>query len=103
MDGIKFLRNILDKGINNMDGIKFLRNILDKGINIPLIMFTTVRTCDKCPLSKRNTCSKYKQASIYCNQGQWKFCGIYKFYVKERVEMEKIEFPPVNQSGLIQV
>ena len=95
MDGIKFLRNILDKGINNMDGIKFLRNILDKGINIPLIMFTMVRKCDKCPLSERNTCSKYKQASIYCTQGQWKFCGIYKYYVKERIEMEKIEFPPV--------
>jgi hypothetical protein len=86
-----------------MDGIKLLRTMLDKGTIIPLIMFTTIRKCDKCPLSKRNTCSKYKQASIYCNQGQWKFCGIYKFYAKERIELEKIEFPPANRSGLIQI
>ena len=86
-----------------MDGIKFLRTILDKGINIPLIMVIAVIKCEKCPLSKRNACSRYKQTSIYCNQGQWMFCGIYKFYVKERMELEKIEFPPANQSGLIQV
>ena len=86
-----------------MNSIKFLRTILDKGISVSLTMFTTVRKCDKCPLSKRNTCSKYEQASIYCNQGQWKFCGIYKFYVKERIELERVEFPPANQSGLIQI
>ena len=86
-----------------MDGIKFLKTIHDKGMTIPLIMLTTIKKYDKCPLSKRNTCSKYKQTSIYCNQGQWEFCGIYKFYAKERIELEKIELPPAKQSGLIQI
>jgi hypothetical protein len=86
-----------------MDGIKLLRTILDKGTIIPLSIPQTIRNYEKCPLSKRNACSRYKQASTYCNQGQWKFCGIYKFYVKEKIELEKIEFPPANQSGLIQI
>ena len=86
-----------------MDGIKFLRTILDKGINIPFITLTMAGKCDKCPVHKQNACSKYEEASIYCNKGQWEFCGIYKFYVKERIEFEKIEFPPANQSGSIQI
>lgn len=85
-----------------MDGIKLLRTILEKGTVVPLIMSTALGKCEKCPLSKRNICSKYKQASIYCDQGQWMFCGIYKLYVKERIELDKIEYPPANQSGVIQ-
>jgi hypothetical protein len=86
-----------------MDGIKILRNILDKGIIIPLNEFTTARKCDKCPLSKQNCCLNYKKTCIYCNHGQWMYCGNYKFYVKKRIELEKIEAPPTNRSGLIQI
>jgi hypothetical protein len=36
---------------------------------------------DKCPLSKENACSKYMQDSIYCNKGEWEYCGIHKCHV----------------------
>jgi hypothetical protein len=85
-----------------MDGIKFLKTTFEKGTNIPFIVLSNIGKCDKCPLHKRKICSKYQEVSIYCNKGQWEFCGIYKFYAKERIEFEKIEFSPVNQSGLTQ-